>query len=80
MNDAIGPNQASVLVIQALLGDPPESARMYEHMTRLRIQAESVPELMEPYAGYPGYASYSRNYHQILRDQAPLRAGGASGA
>ena len=39
---------------------------MYLHMTQLRIQAESVPEMMQPYASYPGCGSYSRNYHQIL--------------
>lgn len=55
-----------MLVIQEILGDMPESARMYLHMTRLRIEAESVPELMEPYATYPGYRSYSKNYHQVL--------------
>jgi hypothetical protein len=55
-----------VLVIQELLGDQPENAGMYSHMTRLRLQAESVPELMEPYADYPGYRSYSKNYGQIL--------------
>jgi hypothetical protein len=43
----LAPKGASVLVIQELLGDQPESAGMYSHMTRLRLQAESVPELMQ---------------------------------
>jgi hypothetical protein len=61
-----GPNRASVLVIQEILGDSPESAGMYLHLAQLRIQAESVPALMEPYASYPGYKAYYKNYHQVF--------------
>jgi hypothetical protein len=68
---ALGP---SVTVIQELTGDQPESAEMYLHMTQLRIQAESVPRLMEPYSTYPGYGPYYRNYHQILDATARLCA------
>jgi hypothetical protein len=66
LNSGDGPNRASVQVIQEILGDMPESARMYEHMAQLRMEAESVPELMEPYANYPGYRSYYKNYYQVL--------------
>lgn len=59
-------NLTSLLALEGVLGDPHESARMYDHVTRLRIQAESVPDLMKPYARYPGYGSYAKNYDQIL--------------
>jgi hypothetical protein len=62
----LDPTRPVVLVIEDMLGDPRESARMYHHMVRLRIQADSVPKLMEPYATYPGYRTYFKNYGQVL--------------
>jgi hypothetical protein len=47
------------------LGDPPESARMYRHMAELRIQAESIPDLVLDFP-IPGYRSFVKNYPQIL--------------
>ena len=49
-----------------MLDEPQESARIYHSMTELRLQAESVPHLMEQYAGMPGYAGYLDHYPQIL--------------
>ena len=39
-----------MLVIKEIMGDMP---RMYSNMTRLRIEAESVPERMKPYGPQP---------------------------
>jgi hypothetical protein len=49
-----------------MLDEPQESARVYLSMMQLRVQADSVPDLMKPYAGLPGYAGYVDRYPQIL--------------
>jgi hypothetical protein len=56
----------AMLVLMKMLDEPQESARIYHSMTELRLQAESVPRLMEQYAEMPGYAGYLDHYPQIL--------------
>jgi hypothetical protein len=63
----------AMLVLMKMLDEPQESARIYHSMTELRLQAESVPHLMEKYAGMPGYAGYLDHYPQILDVTKRLR-------
>jgi len=60
------PNQSAMLVAAQLLGQENESPHAYLCLTRLRIQAVSVPILMAPHVGGFGYRAYDRHYPQIL--------------
>jgi hypothetical protein len=64
----------AMLVLMKMLDEPQESARIYLSTTRLRMQAESVQDLMTPYEGQPGYAGYADHYPQILDATKRLQA------
>jgi hypothetical protein len=53
-------------VVEKLTGESQEKARMYTQLTRLWMQAESVPDLLKPYAGDSEYRMFSGFYGQIL--------------
>jgi hypothetical protein len=58
---------SATATIKDLLNDEEqESSRMYLQLTRLRMQAESVPDLMKPYADDFGYRTIFEHYPQIL--------------
>ena len=60
------PNTSAMAVAARMLGEDNESARTYLLLTRLRVQAESVPDLLEPYADDFGYVATFKHYGQIL--------------
>ncbi len=52
--------------IGKILKVEPGSADMYLHLARLRMQAESVPALLAPYATELNFASFFRNYQKAI--------------
>lgn len=56
----------AMLVLMKMLDEEQESARIYLSTTRLRIQAESVPDLMSAYANDFGYGIFKHYKPQIL--------------
>jgi hypothetical protein len=65
---------SAMLVLMKMLDEPEESARIYLATTQLRLQEDSVPDLMTPYAGQPGYAGYADHYPQIFDATKRLQA------
>lgn len=62
----LGRQNSAMAVMMRMLGEEQESTRIYLTTLQMRIQAESVPGLMQPYAGEVGYRAFVRNYPQVL--------------
>jgi hypothetical protein len=58
--------------VEALTGESQERARMYMQLARLRMQAESVPDLLKLYAGDSDYLMFSFCYDQMLNAMRTL--------